>query len=368
MVDDLRDSSFMRAALGLAGRGLGQVWPNPAVGCVLVKDGSIVGRGWTQKGGRPHAETEALARAGERARGATAYVSLEPCAHQGVTGPCTEALIEAGIARTVIALEDPDPRVNGQGIARLQAAGVAVAIGLCRKQAAELNHGFLLRVTRGRPLFTLKLATSLDGRIATRSGDSKWITGEQARARAHLLRAAHDAVLVGSGTVLADDPDLRCRLPGMANRSPVRLVADARLRTPADAGLVRTAGETPTWILTRAGADPLKRALLADAGVETIDVATAAEGRLDPVAMAGAMAARGLTRVMLEGGGTLAAAFLRANLIDRLAWFTAPKIIGGDGTAAVGSLELASVGAAWTYLLEEVARVANDAQLSGASL
>lgn len=368
MLDDLSDLSFMQTALALAGRGLGQVWPNPAVGCVLVKEGSIVGRGWTQKGGRPHAETEALARAGEGARGATAYVSLEPCAHQGATGPCSEALIEAGIARAVIALEDPDPRVNGQGIARLHAAGVAVAVGLCRRLAEELNLGFLLRVTQGRPMFTLKLATSLDGRIATRSGDSKWITGEQARARAHLLRATHDAVLVGSGTVLADDPDLRCRLPGMADRSPVRLVADGRLRTPADARLVVTAAETPTWILTRAEADPLKRARLADAGAQIIDVATDDEGRLDPVAMAGALAARGLTRVMLEGGGTLAAAFLRANLIGRLAWFTAPKIIGGDGKAAVGSLHLASVGAAGAYLLEKVVQTANDVQLSGASL
>ncbi|MBK8210911.1 MAG: bifunctional diaminohydroxyphosphoribosylaminopyrimidine deaminase/5-amino-6-(5-phosphoribosylamino)uracil reductase RibD [Rhodospirillales bacterium] len=316
--------------------GLGRC-ANPAVGCVLVREGSIVGRGWTQKGGRPHAETEALARAGERARGATAYVSLEPCAHRGATGPCSEALIKAGIARAVIALEDPDPRVNGQGIARLHAAGAVVTTGLCRKLAEELNLGFLLRVTLGRPLFTLKLATSLDGRIATRSGDSKWITGEQARARAHLLRATHDAVLVGSGTVLADDPDLRCRLPGLADRSPVRLVADTRLRTPADARLVRTAGETPTWILTTPHADPAKRALLADAGVETIDVGTDNQGRLDPVAMAGALAARGLTRVMLEGGGTLAAAFLRANLIDRLAWFTAPKRRRDGGRRLTGA-------------------------------
>ena len=360
MPQDPRDSAFMLAALTLAARGLGRVWPNPAVGCVLVKDGRVVGRGWTQAGGRPHAETEALARTGERARGATAYVTLEPCAHHGVTGPCCDALIEAGIARAVIALEDPDPRVSGKGIARLRAEGVEVATGLCREQAAELNRGFLSRVTKGRPLFTLKLATSLDGRIATRTGDSRWITGEEARARAHLQRATHDAVLVGSGTVLADDPDLRCRLPGMADRSPVRLVADARLRVPADARLVRTARDTPTWILTTEHADPTKRALLAGAGVETIDLSSDIEGRLEPVAMARALASRGLTRVLLEGGGTLAAAFLRADLIDRLAWFTAPKIIGGDGTAAVGALRLSRIDEARPFLLEAVALAAND--------
>ena len=368
MPEDPRDTAFMRAALALAGRGLGRVWPNPAVGCVLVRDGRVVGRGWTQTGGRPHAETEALGRAGRVARGATAYVTLEPCAHQGVTGPCSEALIEAGIARAVIAAEDPDPRVNGQGIARLRAAGVAVATGVCREEAAELNRGFLLRVTKGRPLFTLKLATSLDGRIATRTGDSKWITGEEARARAHLLRATHDAVLVGSGTVLADDPDLRCRLPGMTGRSPVRLVADARLRVPADARLVRTARDTPTWILTAAGADPAKRAVLVDAGVEAIDVAADDEGHLDPAAMAHTLASRGLTRVLLEGGGTLAAAFLRADLIDRLAWFTAPKIIGGEGTAAVGSLGLNSIRQARTFLLEALSLAAHDIQVTYTSI
>lgn len=360
MSEDLRDASVMRSALALAARGLGRVWPNPAVGCVLVKEGRIVGRGWTQPGGRPHAETEALRRAGGQARGATAYVTLEPCSHQGVTGPCSEALVKAGISRALVSLEDPDPRVSGRGTARLRAAGIEVTTGLLHEQAAELNRGFLLRISQGRPLFTLKLATSLDGRIATGSGDSKWITGEEARARAHLLRAIHDAVLVGSGTVLADDPDLRCRLPGMADRSPVRLVADARLRIPADSRLVRTARETPTWVLTSAEADPEKRALLATLGAETIEVARDGAGGLDPLAMAYALSSRGLTRVMIEGGGALAAAFVGADLVDGVAWFTAPKIIGGEGRAAVGCLFLSRVEEARSFALRALSSAGAD--------
>src|SRR5580700_4659831 len=233
MADARLDLGHMRTALGLARRGLGNTWPNPAVGCVIVKDGRVVGRGWTQKGGRPHAETEALARAGKGAKGATAYVSLEPCSHHGKTPPCAEALIAAGVSRVVAAVEDPDPRVSGRGIARLRAAGIAVEAGLCAAEAAELNAGFFCRVAQGRPLVTLKLAASLDGRIATPTGKSRWITGPAARERAHLLRAAHDAVLIGTGTALADDPQLTCRLPGLEARSPVRIVIDRTLRLPA---------------------------------------------------------------------------------------------------------------------------------------
>src|ERR1700676_4205833 len=209
----MTDFGHMRAALSLARRGLGWVAPNPTVGCVIVKEGRVVGRGWTQKGGRPHAETEARARAGKAAKGATAYVSLEPCSHHGKTPPCAEALVAAGIARVVAAVEDPDPRVSGAGIARLCEAGAAVETGLCAAEAAELNAGFFCRGKNGRPLFTLKLATSLDGRIATASGESRWITGPTARERAHLLRATHDAVLVGTDTVIADIPELTCLLP-----------------------------------------------------------------------------------------------------------------------------------------------------------
>ncbi|HEX5079092.1 MAG TPA: bifunctional diaminohydroxyphosphoribosylaminopyrimidine deaminase/5-amino-6-(5-phosphoribosylamino)uracil reductase RibD, partial [Geminicoccaceae bacterium] len=225
-----RDRHFMAVALRLAARGLGSVWPNPAVGCVLVHGERIVGRGWTQPGGRPHGEVEALRRAGAAALGATAYVSLEPCAHYGRTPPCTMALLQAGVRRVVAATLDPDPRVDGRGIEQLRQAGVEVALGVGRAAAEALNAGFILRVRAGRPLVTLKLATSLDGRIATRRGDSRWITGEPARARAHLLRARHDAIMIGSGTALADDPSLTCRLPGLEERSPARVVLDRRLR------------------------------------------------------------------------------------------------------------------------------------------
>src|SRR5438093_45669 len=245
----------MLAALALARRGLGNVWPNPAVGCIIVKDGRVAGRGWTQPGGRPHAETEALARAGEAARGATAYVSLEPCSHWGRTPPCADALIAAGVRRVVVALEDPDPRVAGSGLARLRAAGIAVETGLGAAAAAEINAGFFQRVRFGRPLVTLKLASSLDGRIATASGESRWITGPPARDHAHLLRATHDAILVGTGTVLADDPQLTCRLPGLARRSPVRVVIDRHLRIPPSARLIAEARQVPTWVVTFGSAD-----------------------------------------------------------------------------------------------------------------
>ena len=239
------DQDYLRRAIRLAMNGRGAVEPNPMVGCVIVKDGRVVGRGWTQPGGRPHAETEALRRAGAAATGATAYVSLEPCSHHGRTPPCAEALIAAGIARVVAAGEDPDPRVSGSGLARLRQAGIAIETGLCAEEAAELNAGFLCRVTKGRPLVTLKLATSLDGRIATATGQSRWITGPAARERAHLLRATHDAVLVGTGTALADDPLLTCRLPGLEHRSPVRIALDRTLRLPATLRLFAGARETP---------------------------------------------------------------------------------------------------------------------------
>src|SRR5215218_7029847 len=258
MADD--DLNHMRAALALARRGVGSTWPNPSVGCVIVRDGpgggQVVGRGWTQPGGRPHAEAEALARAGEAARGATAYVTLEPCSHWGRTPPCCDALIAAGVARVVVATGDPDPRVDGRGLRQLREAGIAVEQGLLETEARAVIAGFVRRITRGLPLVTLKLATSLDGRIATATGESRWITGDAARRAAHGLRASHDAVLVGSGTVLADDPDLTCRNPGMARVPIARVVADTRLRTPLGSRLVRTAREAPTWIITSTGQPP----------------------------------------------------------------------------------------------------------------
>ena len=339
-VEVAEDLAHMRAALALARRNLGAVWPNPAVGCVLVKEGRVVGRGWTQPGGRPHAETEALGRAGETARGATAYVSLEPCSHHGKTPPCAEALIAAGIARVVAAVEDPDPRVSGNGIARLRAAGIAVETGLCAAEAAELNAGFFCRIGQGRPLVTLKLATSLDGRIATATGESRWITGPAARARAHLLRATHDAVLVGTGTALADDPQLTCRLPGLENRSPVRIVIDRHLRLPGKLRLFTEADQAPTWVATLASSDPARQQALRDAGVKIIAAEPDAANDIDLAVLLRRLGDEGLTRLLVEGGGRLAAALLRRGLVDRLVWLHAPMLLGGDGVPAVAELGL----------------------------
>lgn len=328
------DTAHMRAALGLARRGLGSTWPNPAVGCVVVKDGRVIGRAVTAPGGRPHAEPAALDMAGAAARDATAYVTLEPCCHWGRTPPCTDALIKAGVARVVIATRDPDPRVDGEGIAKLRAAGITVDEGVLRDDADELVSGFCARVRLGRPLVTLKLASTLDGRIATRLGESRWITGEAARRAAHALRGRHDAVMVGVGTVVADDPALTCRLPGYRANPVVRIVADSHLRTPLTATLVVTAAKTPTWMLIREGADRDRRHAFADLGVTLIEVAGAETG-VDPAAALKALADAGLTRVLVEGGAQLAASLLRADLVDRLAWFHAPAVMGADAWPAV---------------------------------
>lgn len=330
----------MRAALSLAGRGLGRVWPNPAVGCVLVAgaaDVRVVGRGWTQPSGRPHAETEALARAGQSARGCTAFVTLEPCAHHGRTPPCAAALIKAGVRRVVVATGDPDPRVGGAGLTQLRDAGVTVECGLLREEAEFLNAGYLLRVRTGRPLITLKLATTLDGRIATHGGESRWITGEAARRRTHLLRARNDAIMIGIGTALTDDPDLTCRLPGLEDRSPVRIVVDARLHLPLTSKLVASAQKTPTWLVTVPGRARDRRHAFEDSGVRIVEVREGPDGYPAPAAMLAALGDAGLSRVLVEGGGHLAAVLLRADLVDRLQWFRAAGIMGGDGMPAVAA-------------------------------
>lgn len=335
-----QDIDHMRAALLLAERGLGRVAPNPAVGCIIVDaQGHVVGRGHTQPGGRPHAETEALRMAGAAARGGTAYVTLEPCAHHGKTPPCAEALVEAGIARCVVALKDPYPEVNGRGIQRLQEAGIDVEVGLLGGEAEAVNLGFLTRVRENRPMVTLKIASSLDGRIATKSGDSKWITGELARAHGHRLRATHDAILVGSGTVLADDPELTCRLPGLEDRSPVRVILDGRLRTPLNSRLVTGARQARTVLVTGRGRKE-ERQSLKEAGVEVLAVITDQEGHPNPPYVMAALAEIGLTRLLVEGGATVAAALLKAGLVDRIHWFRAPGIIGGDGLASIREIGL----------------------------
>jgi diaminohydroxyphosphoribosylaminopyrimidine deaminase/5-amino-6-(5-phosphoribosylamino)uracil reductase len=327
-------AAHMQAALALARRGLGTTWPNPSVGCVIVADGRVVGRGVTDSGGRPHAEPVALGMAGERARGATAYVTLEPCCHWGRSPPCTDALIAAGVARVVVATGDPDPRVNGQGIAQLRAAGISVDTGVLEAEARDVLLGFSQRITLGRPMVTLKLASTLDGRIATRTGESQWITGTPARRLAHAMRGRHDAVMVGVGTVLADNPELTCRIPGFRATPIVRIVADSHLRTPLLARLASTAAATPTWFLVRAGVDPARRTAFGNLGARLIDVPAGSAG-VDLAAALQALGTAGLTRVLVEGGGQIAAALLRADLVDRIAWFHAPAIMGGDGWPAV---------------------------------
>ena len=334
------DLAWMRHALALAGRALGQVWPNPAVGCVIVAGGRVVARGHTQPGGRPHAETQALRAAGDASRGATAYVSLEPCSHHGQTPPCAEALLAAGIARVVLALRDPDPRVDGGGIARLRAAGIAVVEEVMAEAARRLNAGFFCRLEQGRPLVTLKLASSLDGRIATAGGESRWITGEAARAHGHRLRATHDAVMVGAETARLDDPELTCRLPGLTLRKPVRIVVDSQLRLAPDSRLARSAANHPTWCLTAPEALARGEALRAR-GVELIAVPTTGRGQLDLAAALQALGQRGLTRLLVEGGAGLAAALLAQRLVDRIAWYQAPLLLGGEARPAVAALGLA---------------------------
>jgi diaminohydroxyphosphoribosylaminopyrimidine deaminase/5-amino-6-(5-phosphoribosylamino)uracil reductase len=324
----------MRSALALARRGLGNTWPNPSVGCVVVKDGRVVGRAVTAPGGRPHAEPAALDIAGDAARGSTVYVTLEPCCHWGRTPPCTDALINAGVARVVIATRDPDPRVDGAGIAKLRAAGITVEEGVLQDAADEVASGFRARVRLGRPLVTLKLASTLDGRIATRSGESRWVTGAAARRAAHALRGRHDAVMVGVGTVMADDPELTCRIPGYRPTPVVRVVADSHLRTPLTATLVATASRSPTWMLIREGSEPERRRAFADLGITLIAVAGAETG-VDPSQALTALGDAGLTRLLVEGGAELAASLLRADLVDRIAWFHAPAIMGGDAWPAV---------------------------------
>jgi diaminohydroxyphosphoribosylaminopyrimidine deaminase / 5-amino-6-(5-phosphoribosylamino)uracil reductase len=345
------DADHMAHALALAARGLGAVWPNPAVGCVIVRDGRVVGRGNTQPGGRPHAERVALAQAGEAARGAVVYVTLEPCAHQGQTSPCAEALIAAGVGRVVTAMTDPDPRVQGRGHALLRAAGIPVTEGVCAAGAQAVAAGFVKRVTQGLPFVTLKLAASFDGRTALADGTSRWITGPVARRMVHAMRLRHDAVLVGAGTALADDPDLTVRDIG-ATRQPVRVVMDRHLRVPAGGRLGRTARDVPVWMLHATGT---AAGDWASTGATLIATAgpTARDGLV-------ALAARGITRVFCEGGATLAASLLADDLVDEVAIFSAGLAIGAAGHPVVGVLPQIPLAVAQRFSLQSLCQTGAD--------
>ncbi len=360
MIRSTDDTGFMRVALGLARRGLGRVWPNPAVGCVLVRGGRVVGRGWTADGGRPHAETRALKQAGSAARGATAYVTLEPCSHTGETAPCAEALVEAGIARAVIAIEDPDPRVDGAGVGMLRESGIAVEVGCLAREAMAVNRGFLIRQSTGRPMVTLKLATSLDGRIATGTGESRWITGPRARAEVHLMRAQSDAVLVGAGTVRSDDPKLDVRDLGIEGADPVRVVIAGGLTVPRDGHLGTSAHKVPLWLCHHAEAEESRREAWRETGAELIQIPFQADGQMDLSAMMQKLGDRGLTRVLCEGGGRLAAALLGDGLVDEVICYTAGLALGEDAVSAVGLLEVEALQLAPHFRLIEVARVGPD--------
>jgi diaminohydroxyphosphoribosylaminopyrimidine deaminase/5-amino-6-(5-phosphoribosylamino)uracil reductase len=338
------DRRFMQLALTLGRRGQGRTAPNPAVGAVIVREGVILGRGWTQPGGRPHAEVEALARAGEAARGATLYVTLEPCSHHGKSPPCADAVIAAGIARVVSAVEDPNPEVAGQGHAKLRAAGIQVDVGQCADEAARDHAGHFRRVRDKRPHVILKLALSSDDKIAAAGRKPVAITGEAVRSRVHLLRAQCDAVLVGIGTVLADDPLLTCRLPGMDKRSPVRVVLDRALRIPGDSKLIHTARQVPLWLLASKTAEAAAAMKLGAAGAQVIHVTDCAYAPgLDPAAVLQALSDKGITRLLVEGGARAAASFLRADLVDEVWLLRGPNAIGADGIAALEGLPLSAI-------------------------
>lgn len=336
------DERFMAMAMALGRRGLGATWPNPAVGAVIVKDGVILGRGWTQAGGRPHAETQALKRAGKAAEGATMYVTLEPCSHKGKTPPCVDAIVRAGIARVVSALEDPNPEVAGKGHKRLTAKNIQVEIGLHGDEARRVHAGHIRRITDKRPHVLLKLAVSADGKAGLPGRRTAAITGEPARNRVFQMRAESDAILVGIGTVLADNPALTCRLPGMFERSPVRVLLDSQLRVSLASHVVATVRETPTWIFCSRTASAMAEQILLERGAKVFRIGSQ-DGQLDLREVLSVLSEQGITRLMVEGGPTVAASFVSADLVDEAVILRSDKPIGSDGIDALEGLPLESL-------------------------
>lgn len=327
------DYAYMKMALDLSRRGLGFVYPNPAVGCVIVKNNHVIARGWTGNGGRPHAETIALSRTAD-GEGSTVYVTLEPCSHHGETPPCAEALIEAKVTKVIIATGDPDPRVSGDGIKILEQAGIEVELGLMKEEADFIHQGFFQKTEQMRPLVTVKVASSKDGKISKSEGEQNWVTGPISRRRGHLYRANHDAIMVGIGTALIDDPMLDCRTPGLSDRSPIRVLLDTDLRIPASSKLCKSSKDIPLWIMTNCD-DQEKIAKLIKCGAEIFHVETNQDGKLDLEHVMKLLAGQGITRLLSEGGAQLNASLFRAGLVDRLIWFKSDLTVGENGVNAL---------------------------------
>ena len=362
------DERYMRLALRLARKGMGWTSPNPMVGAVVVKGKTVVGRGYHHRAGEPHAEVLALAEAGEKARGSTLYLNLEPCNHFGRTPPCTRAILQAGVKRVVAAMKDPNPLVSGKGIARLRRAGVRVDVGVLEEESRELNRAFGKYITTREPFVTLKAALSLDGKVATRTGDSRWISSAESRAYVHHLRAAHDAVMVGIGTVLRDDPLLTVRLPGPRRYpQPLRVIVDSRLRIPLTSQLVRTAGQIPTFVAAIQGASETKMNRLVREKVEILVIGNDGQGRVHLKALLRELARRGVVSVLLEGGPSLNASALEEKIVDRLLFFIGPKILGGKkAPGVVAGKGAATISEAAGVQILKLRRIGPDLLVEGA--
>jgi len=338
-----KDLQYLRLSLRLAERSLGTTCPNPSVGCVIVKGDELISLGQTQKGGRPHAEQIALKMAGPRSKGATAYVSLEPCAHKGKTPSCAELIIKADISRVVSTIEDPDLRVSGKGFQMLKDSGLNVNYGFLKKEALEVNSGFFSTIEKKRPLTILKLATTIDGKLGMLSGNSKWITSNYSRNYVHILRSSMDAVLIGKNTLLRDDPNLTCRIRGLEHKSPIRVVLDTKLSLNTNFNIFKTAKKVPTWIITTNTSKSKKIFLLKKLQVKIIFAKKNSSGQVDIDDALQKLAANGVTRLLIEGGAIVASNFIKSNLVDKLYCFRAPRIIGSKGLSSFSSLSINSL-------------------------
>ncbi|MCE3255088.1 MAG: ribD [Rickettsiaceae bacterium] len=352
---DQQNQSYIKFALGIAKKNIGITAPNPSVGCVLVKNGAIISTGVTGQNGTPHAETVAIEKAGKNSIGATLYVTLEPCSHFGKTPPCVDLIIKSKISKVIIACVDPDSRVNGEGIKKLQEAKIEVVVGILEDEARKLNQGFFGSRTKKMPFVTLKLATSLDGKIATKNGDSKWITSEQSRQFGHYLRAKNDAILVGASTVKADDPMLDCRINSLEKYSPKRFILSSKLDIALESRIVQTAKQIPTYILTNSS--DTQRFI--DAGVNIINFENSND-KIDPKILLTKICEIGVNNLLIEGGAKLATQFLKADLVDRLIWIQSPKIVGGDGVDAVADLDLSKIEQSLKFKITRTKKIDED--------